>query len=84
MEHLFFLKTLSRTQQVTKVEIFVGICLKRLRSRVIPRNISEKANNYANYSDLPAFSFLRFIHSEALEGTQRLLTTFSLAQNDAY
>ena len=27
-----------------KVEKFVGICLKRLRSRVMPRNMSEKAN----------------------------------------
>ena len=43
-ERLFVLKTLSRTQQATKVKKFVGICLKRLRSRVIPRNISEKAN----------------------------------------
>ena len=43
-EHLFVLKTLSRTQWATKVKNVVGICLKRLRSRVIPRNMSEKAN----------------------------------------
>ena len=43
-EHLFVLKTLSRTQRTTKVKKFVGICLKRLRSRVMPRNMSEKAN----------------------------------------
>ena len=43
-ERLFVLKTLSRTQRATKVKIFVGICLKRLRSRVMPRNMSEKAN----------------------------------------
>ena len=43
-ERLFVLKTLSRTQQVTKVKKFVGICLKPLRSRVMPRNMSEKAN----------------------------------------
>ena len=43
-EHLFVLKTLSRTQRATKVKKFVGICLKRLRSRVMPRNMSEKAN----------------------------------------
>ena len=43
-EHLFVLKTLSRTQRATKVKKFVGICLKRLRSRVMPRTVSEKAN----------------------------------------
>ena len=43
-ERLFVLKTLSRTQQATKLKKFVGICLKRLRLRVIPRNMSEKAN----------------------------------------
>ena len=41
---LFILKTLSRTQRTTNVKKFVGICLKRLRSRVMPRNMSEKAN----------------------------------------
>ena len=43
-ERLFVLKTLPRTQRATKVKKFVGICLKRLRSRVMPRNMSEKAN----------------------------------------
>ena len=43
-ERLFVLKTLSRTQWATKVKKFVVICLKLLRSRVMPRNISEKAN----------------------------------------
>ena len=43
----------------------------------------ERKSQYANYSDLPAVSFLRLTHSEAPEGTQRLSTTFSLAQNDA-
>ena len=43
-ERLFVLKTLSRTQRATKVKKFVGICLKRLHSRVMPRNMSEKAN----------------------------------------
>ena len=42
-ERLFVLKTLSRTQRATKVKTFVGICLKRLRSRVMPRNMSEKS-----------------------------------------
>ena len=32
------------TQRATKVDIFVGICLKQLRSRVMPPNMSEKAN----------------------------------------
>ena len=68
MEHLFVLKTLSRTQRATKVRKFVGIFLKRLRSRVMPRNMSEKANNMLtrnahahvmprailSYSDAPA------------------------------
>ena len=43
-EPLFVLKTLSRTKRATKVKKFVGICLKQLRSRVMPRNMSEKAN----------------------------------------
>ena len=43
-ERLFVLKTLSRTQRATKIKKVVGICLKRLRSRVMPRNMSEKAN----------------------------------------
>ena len=43
-ERLFVLKTLSRTQWAAKVKKFVGICLKQLRSRVMPRNMSEKAN----------------------------------------
>ena len=44
----------------------------------------ERKSQYANYSDLPDVSFLRLTHSEGPEGTQRLSTTFSLAQNDAY
>ena len=44
----------------------------------------ERKSQYANYSDLPAVSFLRLTESEAPEGTQGLSTTFSLAQNDAY
>ena len=43
-ERLFVLKTLSHTQRATKVKKFVAICLKLLRSRVMPRNMSEKAN----------------------------------------
>ena len=43
-ERLFVMKTLSRTQRATKVKKFVAICLKLLRSRVMPRNMSEKAN----------------------------------------
>ena len=44
----------------------------------------ERISQYANYSDLPAVSFLRLTHSEAPECTQRLSTIFNLAQNDAY
>ena len=33
MEHLFVLKTLSRTQWATKVEIFVGFSLELLHCR---------------------------------------------------
>ena len=43
-QRLFVLKTPSYTQRATKVKKIVGICLKRLRSRVMPRNMSEKAN----------------------------------------
>ena len=41
MEHLFML---SRTQQARNVKQVVEICLKPLRSRVMPRNMSKKAN----------------------------------------
>ena len=44
----------------------------------------KRKSQFANYSDLPDVSFLRLTHSEGSEGTQRLSTTFSLAQNDAY
>ena len=44
----------------------------------------ERKGQYANYSDLPMSAFLRLTHSEGPEGTQRLSTTFSLAQNYAY
>ena len=44
----------------------------------------ERKSQYANYSDLPAVSFLRLTHSEEPKGTQRLSKTFSLARNDAY
>ena len=58
------LKTLLR-KRATKVKIFVGIFPKQLRSRVIPRNMSEKLLR------LTVVSFLRLTHSEAPEGTQR-------------
>ena len=82
LKRLFVLKTLSHTQGATKVKKLVGICLKPLRSGVMPRNRSEKP--IANYSDIPAVSFLHLTHSEVPEGTQRLSTTFSLVQNYAY
>ena len=44
LERLLVLKTLSPTQWATKVKTFEGICLKPLRSRVMPRNKSEEAN----------------------------------------
>ena len=44
----------------------------------------ERKSQYANFYDLPAVRFLRLTHSEVPEGTQRLSTTFSLAQNDVY
>ena len=44
----------------------------------------ERRNQYANFADLPTVSFLCLTHSETPDGTQRLSTTFSLAQNDAY
>ena len=66
-ERLFVLKTLSRTQRATKVKIFVGICLKRLRSRVMPHNMSEEANMLI-FPDLPAVSFLRFDTQRSARG----------------
>ena len=45
---------------------------------------NERKSQYANFSDLTAVSFLRLTHSEAPEGTQRLSTTLSFSQNDAY
>ena len=44
----------------------------------------ERKSQYANYSDLPAFSFLRLTRSKAPESTKQLSTTFSFTQNDAY
>ena len=44
----------------------------------------ERKSQYANFPDLPTVSFLRLTYSEAPVGTQRLSTTFNLAQNDAY
>ena len=44
----------------------------------------ERKSQYANFSDLPVVSFLRLTYSEAPEDAQRLSTTFSLAQKDAY
>ena len=38
------LSHISPTQRATKVKKFMAICLKLLRSRVMPRNMSEKAN----------------------------------------
>ena len=61
LKHLFVLKMLSHTQWATKVKTFVGICLKPLRSRVMPRNRSEKAN-------MLIVSFLCLTHSEVSEG----------------
>ena len=44
LKRLLVLKTLLHTQQAPKVKKFVGIFLKPLRSRVMPRNRSEEAN----------------------------------------
>ena len=44
LKRVFVLKMLAHNQRATKVKTFVGICLKRLRSRVMPRKMSEKAN----------------------------------------
>ena len=59
-----------------KVKKVVGICLKPLHSRVMPQNMSKKANNILT----PAVIFLRLTDSEVSEGTQRLSTIFGLAQ----
>ena len=44
----------------------------------------ERKSQCANYSDLPAVSFLSLTYSKVPEGTQQLSTTFTLAQNDAH
>ena len=80
MERLFVLKTLSGTQQAMKVKKICGdlpetTALKSYTAK------HEQKSQYANYSMV---SFLRLTQSEVPEGTQRLSTTFSLAQNDAY
>ena len=43
----------------------------------------ERKSQYANFPTYPRSAFSA-THSEAPEGAQRLSTTFSLAQNDAY
>ena len=50
----------------------------------LPEMTAFKSYAANQYSNLPAVSFLRLTHSKVPDGTQRLLTTFSLAQNDAY
>ena len=68
-ERLFVLKTMSPTLSGQRRYIFVAICLKQLRS-IMQRNMTKtKANGYANYSGLPAVSFLLLTHSEAPEVT---------------
>ena len=77
MERLFILKLMSRTQRATKVKNFVGICLKLFKSYAVKH---ERKSQYANYSDLPAVQLSLLDKQQAPEGTQRLSTTFSLAQ----
>ena len=83
MERLFVLKTLSRTQRATKVKKIYGDFPETTAFKSYTAK-HERKSQYANFYDLPAVSFLRLTHSEAPEGTKRLSTTFSLAQNDAY
>ena len=84
MECLFVLKTLSRTQQARKVKAFVGIYVPETTAFKSYAVKHERKSQYANYSNLPAVGFLHLTHSEVPEGTQRLATTFNLAQNNAY
>ena len=85
MKCLFVLKTLSRTKRATKVKKVVGIWdLPETTAFKSYAAKYERKSQYANYSDLPAVSFLRLTHSEAPEGIKRLSTTFILAQKDAY
>ena len=64
MERLFV--TLSRTQWATKVKVVVGICIKRLRSRVTRRNMSDNSMLI-----IPTYrgQLLRLTYSEAPEGS---------------
>ena len=82
-ERLFVLKTLSRTQRATKVKKICGDLPQTTAFKSYAAK-HERKSQYANFPDLPAVSFLRLTHSETPEGAQRLSTTFSLAQNDAY
>ena len=82
LERLLVLKMLSRTQWATKVKKFVGICLKPLHSRDMPRNRSEEANMLIT-STYPWSAFSAW-HTAKRQGYPTIVKTFSLAQNYAY
>ena len=67
LKRLFILKTLSHTQRATKVKKICGDFPETtaFKSYAVKQ---ERRSQYANYSDLPAVSFLRLTHSEASEG----------------
>ena len=82
MEHLFILITLSPASNEGE-----NICRDLPETTAFKSYAAKherKSQYYANYSDLPTVSFLCLTHSKVPVGTQRLSTTFSLAQNDAY
>ena len=68
---LSVLKTWLHTQRAIKV----NICGNLPKTTAFKRYAAkyERRSQYANFSDLPAVSFLRLTHSEALEGTQRFV-----------
>ena len=84
MERLFVLKTRAVTYSAgNEGQEFYGD-LPEITAFKSYAAKHERRSQYANYSDLPAVSFLRFTHSEEPEGTKRLSTAFSLAHNNAY
>ena len=67
LERLLVLKTLSRTQWATKVKKICGDLPETTEFKSYAAK-QERRSQYANYSDLPAVSFLRLTQREASQG----------------
>ena len=68
MERMFVLKKLSPTQRPTEGQNIFGDLLKTTAFKSCSETRAKKP--IANYSGLPAVSFLRLTHSEAPEVSQ--------------